>query len=585
MRTSLIPGSGTVTSSIQRPGSGRDLTRAFIVRAMGCLRSWRPHYSATSPAERGVEKAVTPTSPGCRMGHKTIPRRTARQAARRGPPGPDSASSGREAPTMTLPLPEDNAVRRLHAEYATVRALAEAGSLPDAAHRILECVCETFGWEYGGLWRVDPTGGVLRCVEAWHSPSGAGRDLSGSARQMTFEPSHGLPGRVWSRNEPVWIPDVKREDDFPCARRGRGGRAPHRPGGPRSASGTASSGSWSSSAPRSPSPTSSCSRCSTTIGSQIGQFVEHKRTEEELATLFQMSRDMLCIADFEGYLPPGEPRLGEDARLHRGGADRPVPTSTSSTPTTATPPRRGRERRGGAPLLLFENRYRCKDGSYRWISWNATPGPGGASSTPVARRDRAEAGGGGAAAGPRRRRGREPGQERLPGQHEPRDPHPDERGDRHDRAAPGHPARAPSSASTPSTVQDAAESLLGRHQRHPRLLEDRGRASSSSSPAELRPAGGAAGTPLRTLGRPGAPEGPRARRAEVATRGARPPGGRRRPAAPGPRQPGGQRHQVHRAAARCCCRSRARDAVDGEDVPCASRWPTPASASPATSRS
>ena len=38
MRTSLIPGSGTGTSSIQRPGSGRDLTRAFIVRAMEYLR-------------------------------------------------------------------------------------------------------------------------------------------------------------------------------------------------------------------------------------------------------------------------------------------------------------------------------------------------------------------------------------------------------------------------------------------------------------------------------------------------------------------------------------------------------------------
>ena len=29
--------------------------------------------------------------------------------------------------------------------------------------------------------------------------------------------------------------------------------------------------------------------------------------------------------------------------------------------------------RGGGQALAFENRYLCKDGSYRWFRWNATP--------------------------------------------------------------------------------------------------------------------------------------------------------------------------------------------------------------------
>ena len=46
---------------------------------------------------------------------------------------------------------------------------------------------------------------------------------------------------------------------------------------------------------------------------------------------------------------------------------------------------------------------------------------------------------------------------------------------RHDRAGARHAARRASSASTSTWCKSSADSLLGDHQRHPRLLEDRGR--------------------------------------------------------------------------------------------------------------
>jgi hypothetical protein len=70
---------------------------------------------------------------------------------------------------------------------------------------------------------------------------------------------------------------------------------------------------------------------------------------------------------------------------------------------------------------------------------------------------------------------RQRGQERLPGHHEPRDPHADERRDRHERAAAGHAARRRAARLRqhhPRQRRRAAD----HHQRHPRLLEDRGRA-------------------------------------------------------------------------------------------------------------
>src|SRR2546428_5527860 len=54
--------------------------------------------------------------------------------------------------------------RRVAAQHAATRVLAEAGTLAEAAPRILAAICDCLGWEWGALWVVDGDADVLRCV-------------------------------------------------------------------------------------------------------------------------------------------------------------------------------------------------------------------------------------------------------------------------------------------------------------------------------------------------------------------------------------------------------------------------------------
>ena len=104
---------------------------------------------------------------------------------------------------------------RLAAQYAVTRVLAEAASLARATPRILEAISTSLGWSFGAIWRIDHKEQLLRCVETWHSPKTAVPEFEKETRSRTFSRSIGLPGRVWSQAQPIWIADVPRDDNFP----------------------------------------------------------------------------------------------------------------------------------------------------------------------------------------------------------------------------------------------------------------------------------------------------------------------------------------------------------------------------------
>jgi signal transduction histidine kinase/integral membrane sensor domain MASE1/CheY-like chemotaxis protein len=107
--------------------------------------------------------------------------------------------------------------RRLAANLAVTRILAESPALTDATLRILKTIGESLNWEVGDMWTLDARAGVLRCLSVWQAPSAKVEKFKSATEALTFAPGVGLPGRVWADLKPVWSPDVTREANFPRA--------------------------------------------------------------------------------------------------------------------------------------------------------------------------------------------------------------------------------------------------------------------------------------------------------------------------------------------------------------------------------
>jgi PAS domain S-box-containing protein len=111
----------------------------------------------------------------------------------------------------------DQANARLAVQYAVARTLAEVRHLGEASGRIVQAICESLGWEFGDIWRVDHETNLLRCVDVWHSAQAPVEEFVDATMKTTFESGVGLPGRVWSSRRAFWLPDVHVESNSPRA--------------------------------------------------------------------------------------------------------------------------------------------------------------------------------------------------------------------------------------------------------------------------------------------------------------------------------------------------------------------------------
>lgn len=222
------------------------------------------------------------------------------------PPAP-AASSAAPAPAASprkgLPYERRATDRYLAAQLAITRVLTDAVSLADATPKIVKTACEKMDWEAGAIWEADYASRSLVCLDLWHVPEMGLGSFAAASRKQSIPMGSGLPGLAWASGEPAWVADVTaHRDGTRNAAAGKAGlrchfAVPIRLG--RKVFGVMEFFS------RRPRPIDyALLQMLAVTGTQVGQFITHKRVEEALhessekyRLLFSAVSDSIVIFD------------------------------------------------------------------------------------------------------------------------------------------------------------------------------------------------------------------------------------------------------------------------------------------------
>jgi len=108
------------------------------------------------------------------------------------------------------------------------------------------------------------------------------------------------------------------------------------------------------------------------VADLIRAMTERDQAQEELDRFFDLAVEMMCVADFKYNFTRVNPAwtrtvgYSREELLQKPYLEFVHPEDRALTTKTAAGLTKGSE------VLAFENRYRCKDGAYKWLLWTAT---------------------------------------------------------------------------------------------------------------------------------------------------------------------------------------------------------------------
>ncbi|MBW4441430.1 MAG: response regulator [Plectolyngbya sp. WJT66-NPBG17] len=114
----------------------------------------------------------------------------------------------REFEYSTVQMRSTGMQLQLQLQHVVTRVLAESATLDEATPRLLQTICEHANWDFGELWIADRSANVIRCTARWSRLAGQFTEFESSSQSWVFASGFGLPGRVWSSGEPLWMSDV-----------------------------------------------------------------------------------------------------------------------------------------------------------------------------------------------------------------------------------------------------------------------------------------------------------------------------------------------------------------------------------------